>query len=212
MKVLCKIVALVIVATTGYGQEGNWRSWQDPQSKARGNCSECKDGEAMVSATVSIPNSGYVDIDSPPCGDPSFNSISIPDPMKKAVASYFYAQDGGAVSGTVAAFAVGITEQIVNAVAAAASADAGEIGRFVRRSTGQRQVSACGRAIVTIPKTVSIRRIVPSMHCPAGGWCGLANEPATDEVDGNLFSVSVVGKNWSHNNGASVTVNVFYTR
>lgn len=211
MSILFGIASLVIVAA-GYGQEGNWRSWQDPQSKARGNCSECKDGEAMVSATVSIPNSGYVDIDSPPCGDPSFNSIRIPDPMKKAVAAYFYAQGGGAVSGTVASFAVGITEQIVNAVAAAASTDAGEVGRFVRRSTGQPQVSACGRAVVTIPKTVNIQRIVPSMHCPAGGWCALASEPATDEVDNNLFTVSVVGKNWSHNNGASVTLKVFYTR
>jgi hypothetical protein len=213
MKMVATLAALAVVtAVSSAGQEGNWRKWQDPYSKARGNCPECQDGEAMVSSTVSIPNSGYVDIDNPPCGDPSFNSVSVPASVKKAVAAYFYAQDGGTVSGTVATFAVGIAEQTINAVAAAASVDAGELGRLTRMATGQPQVSSCGRAIVTIPKTVNVTRIVPTMHCPANGWCALANQPATAEVDGSLFAVSVVGKNWSHNNGASVTLKVFYTR
>jgi hypothetical protein len=191
------------------GQEGNWRNWRDPQSQAAGNCSECQAGEAMVQATVSIPNSGYVDIDNPPCGDPSFNSVRIPDAVKVAAAAYFKSQGdlGGA-----AAYAVGLSEQIINTVAAAASQDAGELGRFVRRATGQPQVSSCGRAVVTLPKEVNITRMVPSMNCPAGGWCALGNQPTADEADKDLIVASVVGKNWSHNNGAFVTLKVFYRR
>jgi hypothetical protein len=190
----------------------NWKSFQDEYSKARGNCPECQEGEAMAMSTVTIPHSGYVDIDRPPCGDPSFNSVKIPQDVRTAAAAYFYAQGAGPVGAAAAYFTVGLSEQLINLVAAAGSDNGGEIGRLIRRSTNQPQVSSCGRAMVTAPKSVNVQRIVPSMDCPAGGWCELASQPTTEEVDENLFAASVVGKNWSHNHSASVILKLFYKR
>jgi hypothetical protein len=202
---------VLTVGVTAQTTEGNWKRWQDPQSKAAGNCPECQDGEAMALSTISIPNSGYVDIDSPPCGDPSFNSIKIPGVLKTAAAAYFMNQSGG-IAGDIAKYAIGFSEQIINAAAAAASQDAGTLGQVVRRATGQRQVSSCGRALVTLPKEVDITRLVPTMNCPAGGWCALGTQPTVDEISEDLIAANVVGKNWSHNTGASVTLKVFYKR
>jgi hypothetical protein len=205
---VCVLIGGVVAAQA---QEGNWKKWRDPQSKAAGNCPECQDGEAMAVSTVGIPNSGYVDVDSPPCGDPSFNSIKIPDALKTAASAYFLSQSGGA-GGDVAKYAVGFSEQIINAAAAAASQDAGTLGQIVRKATNQPQVSSCGRALVTLPKEVDITRMVPTMNCPAGGWCALATQPAVDEISKDLIAANVVGKNWSHNQSASVTLKVFYKR
>jgi hypothetical protein len=209
--ILTLLGMVMCLGLAAHAQEGNWRKWRDPQSSAAGNCPECKDGEAMAASTMSIPNSGYVDIDSPPCGDPSFNSIRIPDPLKAAASAYFLSQSGG-MGSDLARYAVGFSDQIINAVAAAAAQDAGTLGQIVRKATNQPQVSSCGRALVVLPKEVNITRMVPTMNCPAGGWCALATQPAVDEVSKDVIAANVVGKNWSHNQGASVTLKVFYRR
>jgi hypothetical protein len=65
--------------------------------------------------------------------------------------------------------------------------------------------------MVMLPKTVTISRLDARMDCPAGGWCH--NEPAvTESLDDELFSVSSVGRNWSHKQNATMILRVFYNR
>jgi len=186
--------------------ESGWKLWRDSQSSAAGNCSECKAGEAMASSTVRIPPGSYVDVDNPSCGDPSFNSNRLPDQLKAALANQFRSQ------GSEGTYAVGISDKFINVARPAASQNLGTLGRLIRNSTGQLQVASCGRAIITIPREAAITRLVPTMKCPAGGWCALGGPATVDELDKSLVAATVVGKNWSHNTEASVILKIFYQR
>ena len=187
-------------------REGNWRSFQDPYSKARGNCAECQDGEAMAVSKVKISPGLYVDINDPPCGDAAFQT-ELPAEVKAGMAAFFYSQ-----AGPDATFAAGIADATFHVFAQGALVNEGEIGRWVRRDAMQRQVSSCARAAVILPKSVNITRVVPAMDCPAGGLCNLAGQAATSDVDTNLVGISVIGKNWSHDQAAFVILKVFYKR
>lgn len=187
--------------------EGNWRNYQDQYSKARGNCPDCQDGEAMATASVGVPHGLYVDINDPPCGDPSFAEAELSPEVKGAVAAYFYSQVGPA-----ATFATPIVDSIVSEVARYAGNNEGEIGRAYRRATNQPQIASCAKAIVVLPKSVNVTRTLEGMDCPAGGWCALVGQDESQEIDQNLFAMSITGKNWSHNTAASVWLKVFYRR
>lgn len=204
------VIAATAMALVGgkVGAQGNWRNWQDPNSGARGNCPDCQAGEARAESTMAVPHGIYVDSDNPPCGDASFNAPQIPDPLKDLAASAFYAQGG--LVGSAASFALGFTEQLLAGALREIENMPGDIPRLFR--SRRPDVSSCARLLVTMPKSVTITRIVPTMHCPAGGWCGFASAPVTDEIDGDLFGVTVVAKNWSHNVDASATLRVYYRR
>ena len=191
-------------------QRGNWRKWSDPNSEARGNCPDCRPGEAKVEVRITVPHGVYVDIDNPPCGNAQFNKVTIPDPLKQAAAAAFYGQDGGIVSGGVAQFALSLGDTVLNALLQAGSNDAGEIGRLIRATTNQRQVSNCARLIAVLPQEdVDITRM--QQGCD-GGWCGFVSEPRTERIDDNLFGVVTVMKNWSHDSDRSGWLRVYYRR
>jgi hypothetical protein len=200
-----------VAGSTILANKGNWRKFQDPNSAARGNCPECGAGEAKVEVTMRVPHGVYVDVNNPPCGAASFNSVTIPDPLKAAAALAFYAQDGGSLSGQLAHFALGLGDQIANLIVAAGVNNAGEIGRFTRGITNQPQVSNCVRLVAVLPQEdVEITRITQTNDCP--GWCGWVSEPRTDRIDENLFGVVTVAKNWSHDTDRTATLKVYYRR
>jgi hypothetical protein len=204
------VVAFAASAAIGVAgaTEGNWKNFSDPYSSARGNCPDCRPGEAMAVAEAGVNHGVYVDTDNPPCGDAKMRTIQIPQELKTAASGAFYAQG----LGPAGSFALGFSDTIINGLVQAGVNDAGTVGQLMRGWTNQPQVANCTRLLVTLPKTVHITRIVPTMNCPAGGWCGFASAPSTDEIDGNLFAVNVVAKNWSHNQNASGRLQVFYTR
>jgi len=185
--------------------EGNWRQYQDAYSKSRGNCPDCADGEAKAEAIVSVAHGVYVDINDPPCGDARFNAPSLPADVKNAAAAAFYKQAGPA-----ARFAVDLGELGLASLIKAGVNDAGTLGQVMRSITNQPQVASCSRLAVVLPKSVTITRIVKGDNCP--GWCGWTGEPVTEEVDKNLFAVSVVAKNWSHNEDRQAYLRVYYKR
>jgi hypothetical protein len=185
--------------------DGNWRNFSDPYSKARGNCPDCNEGEAKAEAVLTVPHGVYVDIDNPPCGDARFNSSTLPPEVKTAAAAAFYNQVGPA-----AKFAIDLGEFGINALIQAGVNDAGTLGQLMRNWTGQPQVASCSRLVVVLPKNINITRIVKGDNCP--GWCGWVSEPTSEEVDSNLFAVSVVSKNWSHNEDRQAYLRVYYTR
>jgi len=188
--------------------EGNWRKFQDPFSKSRGNCPDCRAGEGMAQSVMAVPPGAYVNVDDPPCDNARFKSPHIPNELKSVAAAAFRAQDA---SGQLGVFALGFDDTIITSIAKATGNDAGSLGQLTRDVTRQPQVASCVRAIVALPRIVRITRIDARMDCPAGGWC--RNEPATtDELDNELFAVSSVGKNWSHNRGATMILRVFYMR
>jgi len=198
-------ILTLVVATASFAQEGNWRQFQDAFSHARGNCPDCAEGEAKAEAVATVAHGVYVDINDPPCGDARFNAPALPEEVKNAAAAAFYQQVGPA-----ARFAVDLGQLGLAALVQAGVNDAGTLGQVLRHITNQPQVASCSRLVVVLPKSVNITRIVKGDNCP--GWCGWTGEPTTDEVDKNLFAVSVVSKNWSHNQDRQAHLRVYYKR
>jgi hypothetical protein len=199
------ILMLTASTCTLTAQEGNWRQFSDPYSKARGNCPDCNDGEAKAEAVVTVAHGVYVDINDPPCGNAQFNSPTLPNEVKKLAATAFYQQTGPAGQ-----FAINLGELGLSALVQAGVNDAGTLGQLMRGWTNQPQVANCSRLVVVLPKSVNITRIVKGDNCP--GWCGWIGEPITDEVDANLFAISAVAKNWSHNEDRQAYLRVYYKR
>lgn len=199
------LFAVVGITAAFANAQGNWQQFKDPYSAARGNCPDCAAGEAKAETTVVVPHGVYVDIDNPPCGNAEFNAAELPDPVKAALASAFYEQVG-----PFANFAVDLGQVGVNALINAGVNDAGTLGKLMRSVTNQPQVANCTRLVVALPKSVTITRVEKATNCP--GWCAWVSEPTSAEVDGNLFSISAVMKNWSHDSDRSATLRVYYKR
>lgn len=203
--IVMSVTSLLIAASMALAQEGNWKQFADPFSKARGNCPDCNDGEAKVEAEVTVAHGVYVDIHDPPCGDAKFNSTALPKELKELVAAAFYQQ-----SGPAGQFAISLGEIGLSALVRAGVNNSGSIGELIRGWTNQPQVANCTRLVVVLPRTVTINRIVTGGNCP--GWCGWVGEPTTEEVDAKLFSVSAVVKNWSHDQDRRAHLRVYYKR
>lgn len=201
-------VSLMFIALGSFAMasaQGNWQQWKDPYSKARGNCPDCREGEAKAETSVTVPHGVYVDINDPPCGVAAFNAPGLPGDLKKAASVAFFSQ-----SGPLASFAIDLGETGLKGLVAAGANDAGTIGQLVRSWTNQPQVANCTRLAVVLPKSVTITRIERTNTCP--GWCGWVSEASTDEVDADLFAVTTTIKNWSHDTNRAATLRVYYKR
>jgi hypothetical protein len=197
---------LIAALVTGVaGAQGNWQQFKDPYSEARGNCSDCREGEAKAETTVTVPHGRYVDINDPPCGDASFNGLQVPAEAKGVLAAAFYGQAGPAAS-----FVIDLGQSGLNALVQAGVNNPGTIGQLLRSWTNQPQVANCTRLALILPKSVTVTRIDRQDTCP--GWCAWNAPPTTDEIDANLFAVTTVIKNWSHDTDRSATLRVYYKR
>lgn len=158
-------------------------------------------------ARMEVAHGVYVDIDNPPCGDAKFNSPKLSSEVKAAAEGAFYAQPLAA-----GVIALGLADEALGELLKAGVQDAGTLGKLLRDITNQPQVSNCARLVVVLPKTVNITRIEKQLDCYMGGWCAWLGEPTTEEVDAELFAVSGVAKNWSHDRSVTATIKVFYRR
>ncbi len=141
--------------------------------------------DKVVEVSAPLAPGTFVYTDNPPCGDLQFDGARIPDDLKKQWSAKF--------RGEPLTFWV-----------------KGPLVQQRRLAVKGQDRANCGRLVIVMSKATRITRIVKESQCPAGGWCGFAGEPVTEEVSSTALAVSVVFKNWSHNQGATGTLKVFY--
>lgn len=183
----------------------DWTSLSDRFSHSLGNCRRCEAGESMAVSVVTVPNSRYVDINSPPCADPSMSQPVLSNDTKAMLAKSFYNQPA-----KTAVFALGLT--VTQRTMPPNDLETQALAAVLRKGTRSHQTSSCGRNVIVVPKAATVTRVEKSMDCPAGGWCEHQSDPHFEDLDDNLRAYTVVGKNWSHNMSASTTLRVFYRR
>jgi hypothetical protein len=171
--------------------------WQP--SMRRSPMEQIAPGELTAEVKVTLDPGTYVSSDNPSCGDPRFDGGRIPMDLKQTASSKYRA---------AGVYALGLQDPEAATVTRPPAAKSG-IGQYVRKPSGLDRAN-CGRLLIVMPKAARVTRIVKDSKCPAGGWCGFAGEPVTEEIDATLFGVSVVFKNWSHTQEASATLRVFY--
>jgi hypothetical protein len=141
--------------------------------------------EPVTEVRATLAPSTFVYTDNPPCGDLRFDGARIPDDRRKQWSAEFRGQP--------------LTFW-----------DPAPPVKKRSSTVKGKDRASCGRLVIVMPKTARITRIVKEGQCPAGGWCGFAGEPVTEELSRTALVVSVVFKNWSHNQSATGTLKVFY--
>lgn len=144
--------------------------------------------EKVTDAVVRLRPYMKVYTDSPPCGDLRLDGVRIPDEVRK--------QADLEIQSKGARPPFGFPWRPPEPKRAA--------------KEKRRDLSACARLVVVIPRSARITRIEKESKCPAGGWCGFAGEPVTEELDSAFLLVSVVFKNWSEKDDAEGRLLVFY--
>jgi hypothetical protein len=176
-----------------------WQGHRDPPG-----CKGCGPGEAMAEISARVNSTGYVAADNPPCGDTRFDSSRMPPDLKQSAAARFNGQTAPQL------YALSFVDGGGGTAKSALPRMSSSLGQY--RQGPAASTAGCARLIVTIPKEARVTRVLKNMNCAAGGWCGFGGEPVTEEVDKDLFAVSVVGKNWSNNQPATATLQVYYRR
>jgi hypothetical protein len=199
--------ALAILVGQASGPQTPWLSYPDEFSYSRGNCEPCKLGEAMAVSVVTIPHSNYVDINSPPCADPTMMVPALSNEMKAVVQKSFYNQKG-----KTALFSIGLSASPESTRPANNRVEKRDMGSVLTKAARSYQTASCARNIVIVPMKATVTRVEPSMNCPAGGWCQHQFETSSEDIDDNLRVFTIVGKNWSHDTSASTKLQVFYRR
>jgi hypothetical protein len=177
-----------------------WAGHKDPPT----DCKGCGPGEAMAQVGTAVKSSGLVPTDNPPCGDVRFDSSRMPPDLKQSAASRFFNQPPPPL------YAVSFVDGGGGSAKPTLPRVASSLGQY--RQGPAASVAGCARLIVTIPKEARVTRVLKNMNCTAGGWCGFGGEPTTEEVDKDLSAISVVAKNWSNNQPATATLQVYYRR
>src|SRR5688500_15983947 len=180
-----------------------WERFADTVSAALGNCKACAPGEAMAEVARTVASGGYVSSNDPPCGDARFQGSRMPPQAKQDAAARFRDQSSG-----TPAYAVAFADGAPAPIRPSAPRNVYIQGQ----RSGRGEAANCVRLIVAMPKEARVTRVLKNLECPAGGWCGFSGEPTTEELDKDLSAIWVVAKNWSHNQPASATLQVFYRR
>ena len=187
-----------------YGQASRTRSRWAAHKDQPVSCKGCGPGEAMAEVGTRVSSSGYVAADNPPCGDVRFDSSRMPPDLKQSASSRFFNQSPPPF------YAVSFVDTGAGAAKSTLPRMSSSLGQY--RQGPAASVAGCVRLIVTIPKEARVTRVLKNLSCTAGGWCGFGGEPTTEEVDKDLFAISVVAKNWSNNQPATATLQVYYRR
>lgn len=209
LAVLCLACVGIVVAGAQTMPDIYRKSQQIKRSRWDGyrdsaDCKGCAPGEALAEIIARVNSAGYVAADNPACGDPRFDSGRISPELKQSAASRFFSQSPPPL------YALAFVDGGNGGMKSSIPRGVSSVGQY--RQGPLAKYAGCVRLIVTIPKEARVTRVLKNMSCTAGGWCGFSGEPTTEEVDKDLFAISAVAKNWSNNQAATATLQVYYRR